>query len=172
MSTIIEENMQKMLPEGLTEEMLQFAVLFYIGGIVLRLVFAHAIYAALKLVRKENRCILPSQVWFVAMPLFNIYWNFEVVKRMRDSLNNEFYDRQIAAEENPTQRYGRVFAWTFLLVNIPLPTVLLLPVGMLHIAYFIAYWLSIHGHKRLLEHHIRHFGKDGGPNNEPNESTQ
>jgi len=164
--------MSEMLPEGLTEEMLRFAVLFSIGGIVLRLVFAYTIYAALKLVRKENRCVLPGQVWFVAMPLFNIYWNFEVVKRLRDSLNNEFYDRRIEAEENPTQRHGLVFAWTFLLANIPLPPFLLIPLGMLHVAYFSAYWLSVHRHKRLLERHICHFGKEGSPNNEPNESRQ
>jgi|GEM_PF-502025 len=164
--------MSEILPEGVTEEMLRFAILFGFGGIILRVVFAYTVYGTLKLVRKENRCILPGQAWFVAMPLFNIYWNFEVVKRLRDSLNNEFYDRRIEAEENPTQKRGRPFAWTFLIANIPLPFFIVGTAGMLHIAYFIAYWLNIHRHKRLLERHIRHFGENYNAGNEQNEITQ
>lgn len=161
--------MLELLPEGLTKEFVQLAIALGLLGIVIRLFFAYTIYSTLKLIKNENLCILPNQAWFVAMPFFNIYWNFEVVRRLTDSLNNEFFDRQIEVEENPTQKWGLFFAWTFLITSIPLPAFILIVIGLLHIGYFITYWVSIYQHKSLLELHIQHFGKDYTANKEQDE---
>lgn len=88
---------------------------------------------ALLRIKKENRNIGVNQVWLLLIPFFNIYWNFIMVRRFTDSLNNEFFDRQVAVEENPTERNGYFFAWSFLVYNLPLP----LFVG------FIAFFISI-----------------------------
>src|SRR5690606_31124852 len=98
--------------------------------------------------------------WFVAVPIFNIYWNFEVAKRLADSLNNEFYDRKVEVEERPTQKWGLIFAWTFLLSNIPLPLFVLTIIGILHLVYFITYWVKVNEYKTLLRMHVEHYGKD------------
>jgi len=152
--------MFEMLPENITTEMLYIALAAGAIRIVIWLIFAYSIYKTLKLVKKENRNILPGQVWYVALPLFNIYWNFEVVRRLTDSLNNEFYDRQVEVDERPTQKWGMLFAWTFLISNIPLPLFILTVVFVLHLVYFITYWVKIHEYKVLLKMHIQQFGED------------
>lgn len=83
-----------------------------------------------------------------------------MVKRLADSLNNEFYDRKIAAEDKPTQKWGLIFAWTFLLSNIPLPLFVLTVIGLLHLVYFITYWIKVNEYKTLLRLHVEHYGKD------------
>ncbi|GHE29492.1 hypothetical protein [Sphingobacterium griseoflavum] len=152
--------MFEMLPEYVTEEMLYAAFIAGAVRIVIWIFFAYTIYSTLKLVKKENQNILPSQAWFVALPLFNIFWNFEVVRRLTDSLNNEFYDRQIEVDERPTQKWGMWFAWTFLISFLPLPMFILIVVSVLHLVYFITYWVKIHEHKVLLKMHIAQFGED------------
>ena len=149
-----------MLPENITTEMLYIALAAGAMRIIIWLIFAYSIYSTLKLVKKENQNILPGQVWYLALPLFNIYWNFEVVRRLTDSLNNEFYDRQVEVDERPTQKWGMLFAWTFLISNIPLPLFILTVVFVLHLVYFITYWVKIHEHKVLLKMHIQQFGED------------
>ncbi|WP_240904831.1 hypothetical protein [Sphingobacterium sp. SGR-19] len=139
------------------------ALYMLIGGvirIIIWIFFALTLYRTLKLVKKDNLCILPNQAWFVAVPLFNIYWNFEVVKRLTDSLNNEFYDRKVKVEERPTQKWGLIFAWTFLLTNIPLPPFVLTIISILHLVYFITYWVKVNEYKTLLRMHVEHYGKD------------
>ncbi|MFD1769265.1 hypothetical protein [Sphingobacterium suaedae] len=152
--------MFEILPEHITKELLLVFVIATIIRIIIWIFFGYTIYSTLKLVKKENQNILPGQAWFVAVPFFNIYWNFEVVRRLTDSLNNEFYDRELEVEERPTQKWGMLFAWTFLLTNIPLPPFILTVIGILHLVYFITYWVKIHQHKALLKLHIERFGKD------------
>ncbi|TDS14830.1 hypothetical protein [Sphingobacterium paludis] len=162
--------MLEMLPENITTEMLYVALAAGAMRIVIWIIFAYTIYSTLKLVKKENRNILPGQVWYVALPLFNIYWNFEVVRRLTDSLNNEFFDRQVEVEERPTQKWGMLFAWTFLISNIPLPLFILTVVFVLHLVYFITYWVKIHEHKVLLKMHIQQFGEDYTVQNKEDEN--
>jgi hypothetical protein len=162
--------MLEMLPENITTEMLYVALAAGAMRIVIWIIFAYTIYSTLKLVKKENRNILPGQVWYVALPLFNIYWNFEVVRRLTDSLNNEFFDRQVEVDERPTQKWGMLFAWTFLISNIPLPLFILTVVFVLHLVYFITYWVKIHEHKVLLKMHIQQFGEDYTVQNKEDEN--
>jgi len=152
--------MFEMLPERVTEEMLYAALIAGAIRILVWIAFAYTIYSTLKLVKKENQNILPSQAWFVALPLFNIFWNFEVVRRLTDSLNNEFYDRQVEVDDRPTQKWGMWFAWTFLISFLPLPMFIIIVVSVLHLVYFITYWVKVHEHKVLLKMHIAQFGKD------------
>src|SRR5690606_4405642 len=150
--------------DNLPEEMIKDFTMYVLIGeairILIRIFFAGTIYRTLKLVKKENQCILPSQAWIVAVPIFSIYWNFEVVRRLTDSLNNEFYDREIAAEENTTQKWGLIFAWTYLLSNIPLPLFVLTVIGLIHLVYFITYWVKINEFRKLLRLHVEQYGAD------------
>ncbi len=152
--------MLDILPENITNDMALYMLIGGIVRIIIWIFFALTLYRTLKLVKKDNLCILPSQAWFVAVPIFNIYWNFEVAKRLTDSLNNEFYDRKVEVEERPTQKWGLIFAWTFLLTNIPLPPFVLTIIGILHLVYFITYWVKINEYKTLLRMHVEHYGKD------------
>lgn len=152
--------MLDILPDNITGDTALYMLIGGIIRIIIWIFFALTLYRTLKLVKKENLCILPSQAWFVAVPIFNIYWNFEVAKRVADSLNNEFYDRKVEVEEKPTQKWGLIFAWTFLLSNIPLPLFVLTIIGILHFVYFITYWVKVNEYKTLLRIHIEHYGED------------
>ncbi|WP_246162271.1 hypothetical protein [Sphingobacterium phlebotomi] len=149
-----------MMPDSITNDMALYMLIGGVIRIIIWIFFALTLYRTLKLVKKDNQCILPSQAWFVALPIFNIYWNFEVVKRLTDSLNNEFYDRKVEVEEKPTQKWGLIFAWTFLLTNIPLPPFVLIIISILHLVYFITYWVKVNEYKTLLRMHVEHYGKD------------
>lgn len=142
------------------EELLQSAdfqkILPYLVGVaifqfLLWLLFANTIRVTLKLIKIENRCLLPSQSWFVALPFFNIYWNFVVVRRLADSLNNEFYDRKIAVEENPTQTQGMWYAGSFMVSNFPLPAFISYLTSISTLIGFIVYWMKINEYKKLLK---------------------
>ena len=105
----------------------------------------------LLLIKKENRCITPDQSWLLLIPFFNIYWNFIFMRRLVDSLNNEFYDRQIAVEENPTEKSGYFFAGSFLVYNFPIPMFVGFVAFIVSIIALILYVAKVREYKNLLE---------------------
>ncbi len=145
--------MAELSPELLAE--LQQLTLYMLLIILIAWVwFAFTVRKTLLLIKPENQIILPNQAWFLAVPLFNIFWNFEVAKRLSYSLNNEFFDRKVAVEEMPTQRIGNRYAWAFLIYNIPFfPDFIRLLAFVLCIAWFISYWYQIIQFKSLIQAH-------------------
>ncbi|MDM1296075.1 hypothetical protein HX021_17435 [Sphingobacterium sp. N143] len=121
--------------------------------IIIWLLFANTIRKTLKLVAADNRLMTPNQSWLVAIPLVNIYWNFQVASRLRDSLINEFYDRKIAVEENPTYRKGSLYAWIYLATNIPMPFSISGVLAIMHFVTLANYWFNINANRRILEEH-------------------
>lgn len=115
------------------------------------LLLGNTIRTTLLLVKKENRFMTPGQAFLIAVPLFNIFWNFQVVKFLRDSLNNEFYDRLVPIDENPTQKEGNIYAWSFLARNFPLPSFVLYIALISNIVGLVVYWRKILEYKALLK---------------------
>jgi hypothetical protein len=147
-----------MTQEELIKELSKPEVIYTAMGIVairiiVWLLFANTIRKTLKLVAKENRLMTPNQSWLVAIPLVNIYWNFQVASRLRDSLINEFYDRKIAVEENPTFKKGSLYAWIYLATNIPLPLSISGVLIIMHFVTLANYWFEINASRRMLEEH-------------------
>lgn len=120
---------------------LQFVVLLLLGN---------TIRTTLLLVKQENRLLVPFQALLLAVPLLNIFWNFVVLRSLRDSLNNEFYDRKVAVDENPTQKQGNIFAWSFLIANMPVPFIGF-AASFAYIVGLIMYWVKIVEMKKLLK---------------------
>lgn len=145
--------MTDLLPKGITPEIFQFLLIAAGIQLIVWLCYAWTIVRTLRLVAKENQCILPNQAWFLAMPFFNIYWNFEVTRRLTDSLNNEFFDRKIPVEENPTRKWGMLYSWTFLFMNIPLPSIFLISLRVVNLVYFVTYWIKLNQYRVLLVEH-------------------
>src|SRR5690606_2701081 len=141
--------------ENLPPEMLQVAVAVLLIRMFIWGFYANTVRKTLLKIAPENRLMEPNQAWLLAVPLFNIYWNFEVASRLSDSLTNEFYDRRIAEEENPGRGVGRWYAWLFLLTNIPFPPFILITIFLLSITYFVVYWVKIGNFKNLLVEHAR-----------------
>lgn len=122
--------------------------------IALWLLLGNSIRSVLALIKKENQMMRPGQALLMAVPFLNIYWNFVVVRALRDSLNNEFYDRKVAVDENPTQKEGNIYAWSFLASNIPLPSFVGYIAMFGNIFGFIMYWIKVVEYKKLLKNTV------------------
>lgn len=143
--------MEELLKDPEFQKLLPYILAIGILQIVLWLLLGNSIRTTLLLVRKENRMMSPGQAFLIVLPLFNIYWNFMVVKHLKDSLNNEFFDRQVAVDENPTQREGSIFAWSYLVRNFPLPGFILYAALFSNIIGFVMYWRKVVEYKKILK---------------------
>lgn len=133
--------------------MIQLVAAVFLIRLIIWVFYANTVRKTLMLISSENRLMTPNQAWLLAIPLFNIYWNFVVAARVADSLTNEFYDRKIAEEEDPGRMAGMWYAWLFLLSNIPLPAFILITIGLLSFVYFIGYWVKVNNFRNLLAEH-------------------
>ncbi|MDH5828491.1 hypothetical protein ACFX5U_22125 [Sphingobacterium sp. SG20118] len=147
------ELQEQLLKEISKPEFIYTAIAVFTVRILIWLFFANTMRKTLKLIAIENQCIKPNQVFGIAIPLFNIYWNFEVAKRLRDSLINEFFDRKIATEEAPTFKKGSLYSWVYLATNIPFPGFISVVAVIFHFITMINYWIEINNYKRILEQH-------------------
>lgn len=143
--------MEELLKNPDFQKLVPYLIAAFIIQLIFWLLFANTVRKTLLLVKKENRCLLPSQVWFIALPLFNIYWNFVVARRLTDSLNNEFYDRKIAVEENPTQNQGYMYAGGYMIGNFPLPMFISFIASMVAFVGFVLYWIKVIEYKKILK---------------------
>lgn len=121
--------------------------------LAIKALYANTFRTTLKLIAPENRFMKPAEAWLVLIPLFNIYWNFELAKRMADSLTNEFYDRKIAEEEAPGRSTGITLAFLYLITMLPLPINILMGLNLVYLFYFFAYWIKMNRFRELLKDH-------------------
>ena len=138
---------------NLTPEMLQLVVAVVLIRLIIWAFYANSVRKTLLLIAPENRLMKPEMAWILVVPLVNIYWNFVVAGRLADSLTNEFYDRQIAEEENPGAAMGKRYAWLFLLSNVPLPPFILVSIALVSFVYFIVYWVKVNNFRNILVEH-------------------
>lgn len=141
-----------MTPE-LAAEIERLSIFFGVVMLIVWALFANTVRNTLRLIAKENQAILPSQSWFLLLPFFNIYWNFEVARRLSYSLNNEFFDRKIAVEENPGYNAGMIYAWSYLVFHLPFPPFIRMLAMIVCFVYFISYWFKINQYRVLLLEH-------------------
>lgn len=146
------ELQEQLLKEISKPEFIYTVIAVWTVRILIWLFFANTMRKTLKLIAIENQCIKPNQVFGIAIPFFNIYWNFEVAKHLRDSLINEFYDRKIATEEAPSFKKGSLYSWVYLATNIPIYPIAGLAL-IFHFITMINYWIEINNYKRILEQH-------------------
>ena len=147
------ELQKQILAEFSKPEFIYAAIAVLVIRITVWILMANTMKKTLNLIAEGNRCIKPNQVFGIAIPLFNIYWNFVVIKLLRDSLINEFYDRKIAVDEAPTYKKGSYYAWIYLLTNFPIAPFVAVIAIILHILTLINYWVEINSYKRILEEH-------------------
>lgn len=150
--------------DNLSPDMIQAIWVMVAARVVIWLFYANAVRKLMLSISEENRFMRPSQAWWLAIPFLNIYWNFVVARHISNSLNNEFFDRKIAEEENPGLGKGLLYSWMFLLSHIPFPSFILLTFFILGVVYFIQYWVKIANFRHLLVEHNRIYKqRDKGP---------
>jgi len=137
-----------------------------LGGLAVIFLLIKALYAntfrtTLKLIAIENRFMKPGEAWLILIPIFNIYWNFELAKRMSNSLTNEFYDRKIAEEEAPGRSSGMTVAMLYVVTFLPMPVYLLMSLNLVYLFYFFVYWIKMNRFKELLKDHNTFLAEQG-----------
>lgn len=138
-----------------TSEMYWALGLGMVISLIVRFFYCRSIRNLLQMIASENRFLEPKHAWLAMIPVFSIYWNFVIAIRVSNSLNNEFYDRQIAEEDRPGLVSGISYAIFALLVNIPLGAFFITFFGMLTLLYFIRYWVKVENFRALLFEHNR-----------------
>ena len=61
-----------------------------------------ALKSTLASIHKQNRTMEPAKVWELLIPVFNIFFQFSLVKKVADSIRNELRARTVS--QRPT--YG------------------------------------------------------------------
>lgn len=145
--------------DSLTPDMMLAVWIVFAARIIIWAFYANTVRKTLQVIAEGNRFLRPSQAWLLVIPLFNIYWNFVVVRAVSNSLNNEFFDRKIAEEENPGLMTGILYCWIFMLSHIPFPAFILLVFLVMGIIYFIQYWVKINHFRLLIKEHDRFVAK-------------
>lgn len=144
-----------------TPDMYWAMALVVIASLAIRAFYCVTLYKTLKLIDEENRHMQSIQVWFAMIPIFTIYWNFKIAESMANSLTNEFYDRQIAEEENPGRATGYSYSLLFALGYIPIAPGFVFIMGLFSFIFFIRYWVKISKFKLILEEHNKIFNSNG-----------
>lgn len=141
------------------------------GTIQLLLLFAFLVVAALFLftqqkalerVRPQNRQMAPGQVWLQLIPLFGLYWQFVVIRKIsfsiRDDLNTPyddsiFSDVPVHSDEKPTYTTGIAYAVLFC-ITIVLPGLLKSLASLAGIILWVIYWIQLSGYSRRLRDRV------------------
>lgn len=122
--------------------LLVFSIALAIAALVSSILFLRTLYNLISRCAPENRTIEPTQIWFLFIPIFNLFWNFVVVNRIASTLDREFTSRRISEEDEPGKVSG-VLMCTLVLLNVLVPYAFgkfTLYVSFITLGFFISYW--------------------------------
>lgn len=110
--------------------------------------FLLTLHRALAGCSPEVRRMNPGQVWLMFIPLFSLFWAFQVVSAIGDSFDGEYRRRGIPmTEPRPTYRLGMAWATIgvigFVLSFIPILNVLSSLLSLANFVVWIVYWVKV-----------------------------
>jgi hypothetical protein len=124
-------------------------ILFCVGILFLPQIFyLICLQNTIKEISIENRTIQPNQVWLTLIPLFGLFWQFFMVKKISQSLAAEFSKRNIIVH-NDKPGYSLGLTYCFLLCCGIIPGIGIL-FGFAGFVVMIVYWVKINQYKNLL----------------------
>ena len=106
------------------------------------ILFLLTLQRALERCSPECRTTSPGTVWLMLIPLFNIVWEFLLVMRIAESLENEFKKRNMPHEPKPGQSIGLAMCILSVCGIIPILGIL---AGIAGFVCWILYWVKIYG---------------------------
>jgi hypothetical protein len=141
------------------------ACFFLIGLLVAVIFYLLTLSRALALCSPRNRTMEPGMVWLNLVPLLNIAWMSVTVMKVAESLKNEFHSRRM----DDGGSYGLILGMIYCGLNlvsigfnfigkiVPLVDLFVgLPLGLIAMACWIAYWVKIAGYSRELGERSRY----------------
>ena len=142
-----------------TSEVITIFIIIFLIVLIPLVLFLITQQNTLKLIQTQNRRISPGQVWLQLIPFFGLVWQFVVVSRIADSINNEMatggstfsFENQPSyyrPEEKPTYGIGIAYCVLACVSIIPLIGGL---AGLAALICWIIYWVKLHGCKNQLQ---------------------
>ena len=117
----------------------------------------------LKAIQPLNRTMSPGEVWLQLIPLFNIVWQFVVVRRISESLQRELnsenrfsfegvsHTSHYISDERPTYQIGMAFCILNCCSIIPILGTL---ARIAAIICWIVYWVKLSEYKKQLTNRV------------------
>jgi hypothetical protein len=137
-----------------------FVLLFAVVILAIAILFLLTQHNTLKAIQPQNRLMSPGEVWLQLIPLFNVVWQFIVIRRIAGSIANELssenrfsFDQQgqdsavYLAGEKPTYNVGLAMCILFLCGIIPIVGTFASFAGMI---CWIIYWAQLSGYKKKI----------------------
>ena len=119
----------------------ELLLIVVIGGVFLIGIFyINTLQNTLKAISPENRKIEPGNVWWLLIPLVNIFYSFVVVDAIAVSLKNEYEKYGVVTAEKPAYNIGLAMCILNILSAIPF-------VGIVAFLCWIIYWVKINEHR-------------------------
>ncbi|HEV2211779.1 MAG TPA: hypothetical protein VGS99_00390 [Gammaproteobacteria bacterium] len=115
--------------------------------LVIEILYLMTLFGALQAVAPQNRRMEPGFVFLLLIPLFNLFWNFFVVIKMRDSLQAEYTARNLQGQGFG---FGVGLAMSILVLCSIIPLLGILA-ALAAVVCWIIYWVQIAGYKSTLK---------------------
>ncbi len=124
-------------------------------GVVSALVVTAVIFAAIafflishfEAIPKEHRRLQPKEVWLLAIPLFNLYWNFKVFPGLSESYKSYFDSTGRTDVGDCGRQIGLFYSIAAALSIIPCVNMV---TGLASLVLIIIYFLKITDLKKLV----------------------
>jgi hypothetical protein len=104
----------------------------------------------LKAVSPENRRLAPGMVWLSLIPFLNYIWQFVVVVKVSESIDEELHQRGIQVGE-AKPGFGIGIAYCVLVTLSIFPTFFKSLFSIAGLVCWIIYWVKIYGYKKRLK---------------------
>jgi hypothetical protein len=133
-------------------------ILLLIPFLALGIAFCYFQQKTISLVKPENREIKPSHVWLQWIPVFNLVWQFFVVRRIAGSIEKEMnspIDDSILGTEStiyrlPTYGMGLTMCISACVLSLPFNLIKIIALPVCTITWII-YWIQLAKYRRLLK---------------------
>lgn len=114
---------------------------FLLAFLVPYIFFVLTLYRTAEQISVQNRRIVPSQVWLLFIPLFNLIWMFVVINKLAASIKQECDRLNITyTQQTPTKDIGNIYA---LLAIASLMPVIGFFFGLGALICWIIYWTQV-----------------------------
>ena len=122
-------------------------MLMFIPFPLVFILFVSSLRKVLERCSYENRTIKPGQVWLLLIPFFNLGWQFVVLTKVSQSLENEFNSRNIQKGPAPGKSIGMAVCILAIFCTIP---IIMNYTALPCLICWIIYWAKISSYSKEL----------------------
>lgn len=140
-----------------------FSIILAVIGIwiAIKIYFIVTLKRLLLQLSPSNRCISTGSLWYLLIPFFNLYWNFNVINKISYSLRLEYYSKGLSFKDSPTSKLGLIWAFSssYYLIGFVVKfseklsfiiSMVGVGISILSVVLFFCYWVAILEHKKIL----------------------